>query len=169
MTSDRGITLEPLSEANLSGLAELIRQPALNARLPFSPDFAGEEAARMLEVARDEHNDYGCWAIQWEDDASVCGGITIKSVWHPRCVQIGFWVDEAQQGQGIASRALAMLSMMLFATGAKSLQAQVEPDNAASIRVLEKAGFANEGLMPRSHQIGEKLVDTNLYAKLAQE
>ena len=51
---------------------------------------------------------------------------------------VGYWIDRAHWGRGIASRALAMLTA---AVRTRPLHAYVVVHNVASIRVLQKCGF----------------------------
>jgi RimJ/RimL family protein N-acetyltransferase len=52
---------------------------------------------------------------------------------------------------------------------AKRVQAVVEPSNAASIKVLEKCGYQNEGLLRRFYpSLDRDLIDVHMYAYLAE-
>jgi RimJ/RimL family protein N-acetyltransferase len=52
--------------------------------------------------------------------------------------EVTYWVDRAVWGRGVASRALALF---LSVVRTRPLFARAASDNAASLRVLEKAGF----------------------------
>ena len=52
--------------------------------------------------------------------------------------EVGYWIERASWGRGIASRALALL---LELDRSRPLHARVAAHNAGSIRVLEKCGF----------------------------
>lgn len=59
---------------------------------------------------------------------------------------LGYWVDRAQRGRGIASRAVLLAVEYAFNTlGLGRVRANVEPDNVASRRVLERTGFQLAG------------------------
>jgi len=52
-----------------------------------------------------------------------------------------------ERGRGVASRALRLAATWgLRELGLREVVAEVAPDNAASIRAIEKAGFRREGL-----------------------
>lgn len=53
--------------------------------------------------------------------------------------EVGYWIDRALWGRGIASRALALF---LEVERARPLTAHVAASNTGSVRVLEKCGFA---------------------------
>lgn len=55
---------------------------------------------------------------------------------------VGFWIDRACWGKGIAGRALGLL---LKEVSIRPLLARAARDNAASIRVLERNGFRVSG------------------------
>lgn len=54
---------------------------------------------------------------------------------------VGYWIDRAYWGQGLASRALRLL---LQEVAKRPLFAAVATSNKASLRVLEKCGFVVE-------------------------
>ena len=64
---------------------------------------------------------------------------------------IGYWVAAAARNRGVATRAVRLLSRWaLIEGGVERLELTTHPDNVASQRVAEKAGFTREGLL-RSH------------------
>jgi RimJ/RimL family protein N-acetyltransferase len=56
--------------------------------------------------------------------------------------EVTYWIDRAFWGQGIASRALALL---LESVPVRPLFARAATDNVGSLKVLQKAGFAITG------------------------
>jgi RimJ/RimL family protein N-acetyltransferase len=56
--------------------------------------------------------------------------------------EITYWIDRSAWGQGIASRALALL---LETVEVRPLRARAAGDNLGSLRVLQKAGFTVTG------------------------
>jgi RimJ/RimL family protein N-acetyltransferase len=69
-------------------------------------------------------------------------------------VHVGYWIDRAYWGKGIASRALQLL---LAEVTSRPLIATVATSNAASLRVLQKCGFVVERveLSPASDRFPE--------------
>jgi [ribosomal protein S5]-alanine N-acetyltransferase len=63
---------------------------------------------------------------------------------------LGYFVDEAVNGRGYATEAVRHAVRFAFGeAGLHRVQAAVVPRNAASARVLEKAGFREEGYAER--------------------
>ncbi|WP_337587605.1 GNAT family protein [Actinopolymorpha alba] len=74
-------------------------------------------------------------------------GITLGSA---RWAQIGYWMDQAYAGRGIMPTAVALATdHCFFVLGLHRIEVNIRPENAASLRVVEKLGFRREGLRPR--------------------
>jgi RimJ/RimL family protein N-acetyltransferase len=72
-------------------------------------------------------------------DGDVVGGI---GCWGDEERDVGYWIDRAVWGRGIASAALAAF---LIEITERPLFAHVVTTNAGSIRVLERCGFVEVG------------------------
>ena len=87
-----------------------------------------------------------------ELDGEFCGQLTIGNVTHGalRSAWIGYWVSSEITGKGVATGALALGVDHCFGpVMLHRVEATVRPENAASRRVLAKAGFREEGLLQR--------------------
>jgi ribosomal-protein-alanine N-acetyltransferase len=63
---------------------------------------------------------------------------------------IGYWIDETYANRGIMTTSLALLTdYALTEAGLHRIEVSIRPENAASLRVVEKLGFIKEGLRPR--------------------
>jgi ribosomal-protein-alanine N-acetyltransferase len=64
-----------------------------------------------------------------------------------RCASAGYWVSESVAGQGIMPLALAAACDHAFVgLGLHRVEVNIRPENTASLRVVEKLGFRDEGL-----------------------
>jgi ribosomal-protein-alanine N-acetyltransferase len=106
------------------------------------------------------------WMI--ERNGMIVGVVNNASGRDPRVFQGGYWVDPACWGKGTASTALALVTdYILDECRAQRVQAVVEPDNAASIRVLEKCGYQREGLLKKFYpSVSRGLIDVFMYAAI---
>ena len=78
-----------------------------------------------------------------------------------RWPEIGFILVREHWGQGLASEATRALIEYGFETrNLPEIVADVDPNNAASIRLLEKLGFVETGREERTLQIGEDWFDS---------
>jgi aminoglycoside 6'-N-acetyltransferase len=84
--------------------------------------------------------------------------------------EIGFTVAPASQGRGYAGEAAsALLGWLFVERNLHRVIASTDPQNAPSIRVLERLGFRCEGHALRSMRIRGEWVDDLQYALLHDE
>jgi [ribosomal protein S5]-alanine N-acetyltransferase len=88
-----------------------------------------------------------------------------------RCsAEVGYWLGEAVWGRGIAAEALRAVTEHAFAAlPLTRIFALPFARNAASVRVLEKAGYRREGLLRRSAIKEGQVLDQILYAVTDEE
>jgi len=80
----------------------------------------------------------------------VVGSIGLR-VDHRGNGEIGYWCAAESRGRGVATRAVRVVCRYAFEElGIGRLEIVVDPDNIASRRVADKAGFREEGIL-RSH------------------
>jgi ribosomal-protein-alanine N-acetyltransferase len=83
---------------------------------------------------------------------------------------VGYWVDERVAGRGVLPTALALVLDHCFGpVGLHRVEANVRPENAASLRVVDKLGFREEGLHLRYLFIDEDWRDHVTYALLRED
>jgi ribosomal-protein-alanine N-acetyltransferase len=83
---------------------------------------------------------------------------------------LGYFVSERHNGRGYATEGVRQAVDVAFAELAlHRVQAAVIPRNLASVRVLEKAGFRQEGVALRYLQIAGVWEDHLVYAVTAEE
>jgi len=82
-----------------------------------------------------------------------------------RLPEIGYILAPAVWGQGLASEALgAVIQYVLGRAPDLELTADVDPRNAASVRLLERLGFHKTGSAERTFEIGGVWVDSLYFA-----
>jgi RimJ/RimL family protein N-acetyltransferase len=84
--------------------------------------------------------------------------------------EIGYWIGEPFWGRGIMTKALKAVSEYAFSNyDIFRLSAPVFAWNAASARVLEKAGFIREGVMRSAVFKDGQVTDLLIFGKLREE
>jgi ribosomal-protein-alanine N-acetyltransferase len=104
------------------------------------------------------------------ETGALIGGITLSNIRYgvAQTASIGYWVGEKYAGKGLMVEALQLLVDHAFNTlRLHRLEAACIPDNNRSVRVLEKAGFAREGLQRSYLKINGIWQDHFLYARVA--
>jgi ribosomal-protein-alanine N-acetyltransferase len=107
-----------------------------------------------------------------EVDGDLVGQLTVGSVvWGSlRCGAIGYWVDRRVAGRGVTPTAVAMATdHCLFTVGLHRIEVNIRPENAASLRVVEKLGFRDEGLRRRYLHIDGAWRDHRTFALTTED
>jgi ribosomal-protein-alanine N-acetyltransferase len=87
-----------------------------------------------------------------------------------RCASAGYWVSESVAGQGIMPLALAAACDHAFvALGLHRVEVNIRPENTASLRVVEKLGFRDEGLRLRYLHIDGAWCDHRSFALTTED
>jgi RimJ/RimL family protein N-acetyltransferase len=84
--------------------------------------------------------------------------------------EIGYVIAPEARGRGIATRAVALLTRWGFdELGLRRIELRIDPRNAASGRVAERAGYVREGVL-RSVAFKEGLrADVAVWSRLSHE
>jgi len=140
---------------------------------PIRPDtfFTLEMQQRGLARFREAEGfvDFG---IFLEAGGELVGRIQLTGISPPpfENAHLGYFVSERHNGHGYAMEAVRQAVDAAFgALALHRVQAAVIPRNVASIRVLEKSGFREEGLALRYLQIAGAWEHHVLYAVTAEE
>jgi RimJ/RimL family protein N-acetyltransferase len=77
------------------------------------------------------------------EEVVIAGGryVAYDAAEGSRSAEVSFTVEEAYQGQGLASRLLAHLAVIARAKGIARFEAEVLPQNTAMLKVFEKSGL----------------------------
>jgi RimJ/RimL family protein N-acetyltransferase len=138
-TQGADVTLRPVGDGDLDALFDQMRDPEAAHMAAFTGSDPDDRAAFDAHLAR-VRADPGVVMR-----AVVRGGRLVGSI---ACfvvdgdTEVTCWVERSVWGQGVASRALALI---LDEVRVRPLHARAASDNAGSIRVLQKAGFAVVG------------------------
>ena len=128
-----GIYLRPVTESDLPILFEHQREPEANEMAAFPARDCDAFMAHWAKILGDE----SCVAMAVVVDGCVTGNVGCWTQDGQRLV--GYWIGKEHWGKGVATQ---MLSMFLRLVDDRPLHAHVAKHNVASIRVLEKCGFA---------------------------
>jgi [ribosomal protein S5]-alanine N-acetyltransferase len=105
-------------------------------------------------------------------DGRLAGQVTVDNIVRGamRSGHLGYWIDRAAAGRGMASLAVALVCDHAFGpVGLHRLQADIRPENGPSQRLAERLGFTREGLLRRYLDIDGDWRDHLTYALLAED
>ncbi|MFC0623104.1 GNAT family N-acetyltransferase [Kribbella deserti] len=131
----------------------------------YDPDF---QTARFRELRSSDN--LVPWVLIADD--RVIGTATLSNIvggaW--RSGDLGYWVDVAEVGRGLASATVAAVceiadtELLLH-----RIAASTKPDNTASQRVLAKNGFEQYGFARNYLHINGSWGDNNLYQRILND
>jgi RimJ/RimL family protein N-acetyltransferase len=116
-------------------------------------------------------NEVLAWAIADAATDRLIGSVAAFALdrTHARC-EIGYSLRRDRQGQGLAQEAVrAVLAYLVDELAIGRVEADVDPRNAPSCRLLERLGFHREGLLRARWRVAGEVCDTALYGLLAPE
>jgi ribosomal-protein-alanine N-acetyltransferase len=141
------------------------------AGAPLTPEdrasFAARSAARERESQMGSGYGFGIFA-----GPQFVGEITLSSIQRGpfQNAFVGYWVDRAVAGQGLAPEAtVALLRFAFEELGLHRVEIAIVPRNHASRRVVEKLELREEGVAIRYLEIDGRWEDHVRYAITAEE
>ena len=84
--------------------------------------------------------------------------------------EIGYWLAPPFHGRGLGSRAVKLaLDAAFNFTSVNRVEAKIQPDNRASIKLVKKLGFTFEGLEREGVKFPDRYVDHQIHSLLRSE
>jgi RimJ/RimL family protein N-acetyltransferase len=169
----RRVRLRWLDESDVEALHAVFADPEVT-RYWSAPPLGGVDDARcLLDDIRRHFREKTLfqWGVARREDDRVVGTCTLD---RPDPVnlraEIGFALGREYQGRGYMREALATLLDYAFGPlGLRRIEADVDPRNAASIRLLEKLGFRREGHLRQRWRVGDEVQDSLFYGLLRDD
>jgi [ribosomal protein S5]-alanine N-acetyltransferase len=168
------VNIRPLAVTDARQLAQLYNENRefLAPLEPLRPDvfYTFEGQRRHIAQLTDRRTAGTAYPFVIAVGGKPVGAINLSNVVRGafQSANVGYWVAEAHNGQGVATRALGLVCERAFTDiGLHRVEAGTLPDNYASQRVIEKNGFVRIGLAPRYLQIAGVWSDHILFQKTA--
>jgi RimJ/RimL family protein N-acetyltransferase len=161
---DEEIQLRSFAEADADALVSCLNDPEISrwTRIPYP--YTEADALEFMRSTQER-----AFAITDRASGELLGGIGMRLP-AEGVGEVGYWVRREARGRGIATRALRLLARWaLEEQRLVRLQLTAEPENVASLRVAEKAGFTREGLLRRYLDFGDERRDGFMFSLLPGE
>jgi RimJ/RimL family protein N-acetyltransferase len=160
-------------DADIDVIAPAFLDPAVGGEAGLPPVTAAELRAELWKLLPGMRAQglLAPYVIVDAGSDAILGGATLHHFDPMRdAVEVGYWLFVEARGRGVATRSVQGLSRHAFAKGIYRVEAHVRVGNDASERVLERAGFAREGVKRRylRRQDGTRH-DATLFARLADD
>ena len=149
------LVLRPAREDDLEGIHAILSDPRAMTYWSTPPhqtvDQSREWLAKMIAVRLPEGED-----MIIELDGQVIGK---AGLW--RFPEIGFILNPDYWGQGYALEALSLVLDRGFEVhGLQTVEADVDPRNVSSLKLLQRLGFKETGRKERTWLIGDQWCDS---------
>lgn len=172
--ADAVVTLRAWRDDDVEALAAACDDPETALWLDRLPSPYGEDDARAYLAHVLETTALGTMThFAIELDGRLAGSISVRwDFWEAGTADVGYWVAPWARGRGVATRALHLVARWALEAGrAERLQLRADVDNAASLRVAERAGFRREGVIraARWNARRGRRVDSALYSLIPSD
>lgn len=135
------LTIYPLSDSEMEYL--------IAAELDVDMKRAYSEMLDGCKQNSEQRIWYAVWNMQLNDETGrSVGDLCFKGLDFNGIVEIGYGIKKEYEGHGYMTEAVtAMARWASEQIGVNDVEAEIDPENKASQRVLEKAGFCLNGIM----------------------
>ena len=165
------LLLRPLTLADAEAFFRYRSLPEVCRFQSFQPKTLSEIEAFLRANESTPSNIPGSWrqlAICLRD-GTLIGDVGLHTLdeWQ---LELGYTLAPEHQGKGYATEAIAAVLRQAFAVWNKHrVTASVDPENRASIRLLERLGFRQEAHFRQSYRMNGEWVDDCVYAMLRED
>jgi RimJ/RimL family protein N-acetyltransferase len=130
---------------------------------------AEDRLALIYRQMREE--DLYIWAIADRDSDRMIGNTALFALnREQKHAEIGYSLMPDCQGRGLAQEAVRLVLGFAFdELGLERIEADIDPRNAPSCRLVERLGFVREGLLRERWRVNGEICDAAFYGLLRRE
>lgn len=171
---DEELLLRPFRLSDASQLYCAVHESLkeLKPWMSWASDGYTELSAReYITIARarwEEHTFYAFAITRREELLGACTLSSIHPIYH--FCNLGYWVRTSSHGQGIAGRAAKLVARFAFEQlGLIRVEIVIGLGNHASLRVAEKIGAHDEGILLNRMVVGRSIYDARMFSLLPSD
>jgi ribosomal-protein-alanine N-acetyltransferase len=162
-----------MTELDVDSLYAIFSDPEVTRYWNTPPWKDRQAATRLLTEIRNAFKNRQSidWGIARQTDNKLVGTVTLFHLESNNYrAEIGFALGRAYWGNGYAQETLqALLAYAFHELGLHRIEADVEPRNAASIKLLRRLGFREEGYLRERWLVNGEVQNSLLYGLLRKE
>ncbi len=167
------LRLRPYRDDDVEAMFALYSDPRVMRYWSFPPWTEHGQARDYLARAA-AHAAQGIalpWAMADAGTDALVGTATLHSVQREQGrAELGYSLSPACQGRGLAAEALRLVLAHAFGPLAlRRVEADVDPRNDASCRLLLRLGFQQEGLLRERWRVNGETCDSAMFGLLARD
>lgn len=167
------VRLRPLRADDADALFALQSDPRVMRYWSHPPWTDRAQAVeRIAQLERDRAtSEFYSWAATLDGDDTLAGTGALFAInrTHARA-EVGYSLAADYWGKGYALEMARLIVAFAFdALGLERLEADIDPRNAASCRLVERAGFVREGLLRARWRVAGEVTDSAMYGLLRSD
>lgn len=167
------LRLRPYHQGDAQAMFALYSDPRVMRYWSFPPWVEAGQASIYIQraLAGMDSGEIFPWAVADRQSDVLIGALTLFSLHaEQRRAEIGYSLSPEYQGRGLAAEALrCALAHAFDELGLVRMEADIDPRNTPSWRLLEKLGFQREGLLRKRWRVNGETCDSAFYGLLAEE
>ncbi len=167
------ICLRPPTADDADALFALFADPQVMRYWSRPPMTARAEAEGLIgEILAgfDQRTLFNWMVASRSDDALIGTCALFRIERRHRRAEIGYSLRSDQWGRGFAVESVSLMLDWAFRTlHLHRIEADIDPRNDSSRRLLERLGFASEGVLRERYFVGDEVSDTELFGLLAAD
>jgi RimJ/RimL family protein N-acetyltransferase len=167
------LRLRELRADDAPALYEVHSDPAVMRYWSFPAWTRPEQAVARIDFVRGqrERGEVLAWALADAATDRLVGSVAVFHLDRDQArAEIGYSLRADRHGQGLAQEALrAVLAYLFDELGLARVEADADPRNAPSCRLLERLGFVREGVLRARWRVAGEVCDSAIYGLLAPE
>ncbi len=131
---------------------------------------AAQDLAAEIQRCFDSRSLFQWGLVRPQEDRVIGTGTLSNLDTQNRRAEMGYALAQSEWGKGVMTEVLPVLVRYGFETlDLHRIEADVDPRNPASLRLLERLGFTKEGYRRESYILGGEVQDAVLYGLLKRE
>ena len=152
------LSIEPVTANHAASLFEPMQEEAIyqwiSAKPPKSMELLSQRWGQLVSrLSPNGDEAWLAWAVRRSREGAYVGKLDANVDSTDIATNVGFFFFPAFWGEGYASEAVTAMTDHLASHGISKMVATVTLGNAASNRVLEKAGFTQTRILPQNDTI----------------
>lgn len=172
--ADGVVTLREWATEDRDALVEIANDETIQRWTRVPSPYTRSDAEQWFALTRSTRaaGHQAAFAVTAAHDGELLGSIDLRvNPADPAVGELGYMVGPRARGQGVATRAVGLVTAWAFAAlGIERMEILVDPRNEPSVRVAEAAGFTREGIL-RGYRPSRNSgrLDLAIYSRLRSE
>ena len=167
------VRLRWLGESDVDALFRIFSDGPMMRYWSTTPMKERAEAVDLLQRIHRQFAERSAfqWGVERKEDGELLGTCTLFAFHRANArAEIGYCLRSPHWKQGYMGEGLTVLIDYAFASlKLHRLEADVDPANSSSLRILERMGFQREGLLRERWNVGGVIADSVMLGLLARE